>query len=329
MSDEPLYHVDGALRPASEATINVRDRGFVYGDAAVETLRAYGGAPFAWEAHADRLRETCDVLELDHGLRAADLRARVDETLAANGYDDAYVRLSVTRGVQSETLTPDPDVNPTVVIVANPLPRGGSGSEPVWDGPATLQTVKTRRMPNRAIPTRASTHNRLNEVLARLELRVTGTDEALMLGGEGRVTEGATSNLFFVRDDALCTPGLDGPGRPDVTRAVVLELARREGIPVREGRFTPEEVREAAEVFLTNPTWELRPVTVVDGIDRDPGPVYALLSRLFDERVEREHYTDDGEPGTEADDTGNVDGLADADESDGEEGDASGGNGKP
>jgi branched-chain amino acid aminotransferase len=285
-----LYHVDGQLVPAAEATVSVRDRGFAYGDAAFETLRAYGGDVFEWEAHAERLRGTCEALALDHDLPDDDLRGRVEETLAGNDLDDAYVRLSITRGVQPGKLTPDPDVDPTVVVVVEPLPRGGREGDPTWDGPATVQTVRTRRIPDDSLPARAKTHNYLNGILARLELRVTDADEALLLDGDRRVAEGATSNVFFVRNDALCTPTLDGPVLPGVTRRVVLDLARSEGIPVREGRFTPDDVRDAEEVFLTNTTWELRPVETVDGIDVDPGPVTTLLSRLFDDRVEREHY---------------------------------------
>ena len=87
------YHVDGDLVPAESASIPVTDRGFLYGDAAFETLRAYGGEVFHWDAHADRLAETCDALGMDHGLSDDDLRARIDETLAANDLDEAYVRL--------------------------------------------------------------------------------------------------------------------------------------------------------------------------------------------------------------------------------------------
>jgi branched-chain amino acid aminotransferase len=289
-SDEYVYHVDGELVPAAEATVSVRDRGFMYGDAAFETLRAYGGSVFAWDAHARRLAGTCELLQLDHGLSTADLRERVDETLAANDLSEAYVRLSVTRGVQPGKLTPAPEVDPTVVVIVKQLPRGGREGDPVWHGPATVQTVKTRRVPDRAIPARAKTHNYLNGILARLELRVTSADEALVLDSGGNVAEGATSNVFFVSDDALCTPSLDGPVLPGVTRDVVLDLAHEEGIPVREGAFTPDDVRGAAEVFLTNTTWELRPVATVDGIDCGGGPVTTLLSRLFDQRVEREHY---------------------------------------
>ncbi|MDS0298010.1 aminotransferase class IV [Halogeometricum sp. S1BR25-6] len=304
--DELLFHVDGELVPASEATVNVRDRGFAYGDALFETLRAYGGEVFRWEAHADRLAEGADILELDHGLSDAELKRCVDETLAANDLSDAYVKLSVTRGVQPGKLTPGPEVDPTVVVQVKPLPRGGRGGDPVWDGPATLQTVKTRRVPDGAIPARAKTHNYLNGILARLELRVTGADEAVMLDDDGNLAEGATSNLFFVRDDALCTPSLDGPVLPGVTRAAVLDVAREEGIPVREGAFVPDDLRNATEAFVTNTTWELRPVERVDGIElggvSEPsgsetggtsslgGPVTTLLSRLFDARVERRHY---------------------------------------
>jgi branched-chain amino acid aminotransferase len=288
-----LYHVDGDVVPAEEASVSVRDRGFMYGDAAFETLRAYGGEVFRWDAHAARLAGTCDVLGMDHGLADADLKRRVDETLAANDLEDAYVRLSVTRGVQPGRLTPGVDVDPTVVVVVEPLPRGGVDGEDVWDGPATLQTVKTRRTPDRSLPARAKTHNYLNGILARVELRVTGADEAVMLDADGTLAEGATSNLFFVRDDALCTPSLDGPVLPGVTRATVLDVAESEGIPVREGAFTPDDLRGASEAFVTNTTWEVRPVATVDGIDVGGGPVTELLSRLFDARVERDHYASD------------------------------------
>ncbi|WP_101296294.1 aminotransferase class IV [Halegenticoccus soli] len=302
-SDAHLYHVDGELVPAEEATVNVRDRGFLYGDAAFETIRAYGGTPFEWRAHADRLRETCEALALDHGLSDADLRERVAETLDANDLEDAYVRLSITRGVQPGKLTPAPEVDPTVVVIVDDLPRGGRAGAPVWDGPASLRTAKTRRVPDQSMPARAKTHNYLNGILARIELRDADADEALLLDADGRVTEGATSNVFFVADDALRTPSLDGPVLPGVTRSVVLDLARAEGIPVEEGSYAPADLRRADEVFLTNTTWEIRPVAAVDGVevgrtggdgdladapDDAPagGPVTRLLARLFDERVE-------------------------------------------
>lgn len=285
------YHVDGELVSADEATVNVRDRGFMYGDAAFETLRAYGGSIFEWESHARRLAGTCETLGIDHGFSDDDLRERVQATLAANDLEDAYVKLSISRGVQPGKLTPEPTTDPTVVVIVSELPRGGRDGADVWDDPAVVQTSKTRRIPDAAIPADAKTHNYLNGILARNEL-VDDADEALLRDAEGNVAEGAASNVFFVRDDGLHTPSLDGPVLPGVTRSVVVELADEAEIPVYTGSYSPGDVRGAEEAFLTNTTWELRPIETVDGIEVGGGPVTELLSRLFDGRVEERHYAD-------------------------------------
>ena len=290
MTDEPIYHVDGDLVPASEATVSVDDRGFRYGDAAFETMRAYGGTVFTWDRHVERLERTCESLSLAHGLAPEDLRERIDETLAANDLADAYVRLSITRGVQPGKLTPQPEVDPTTVVYIKALPRGGLEGDPVWDGPATVRSVETRRMPEEALPASAKTHNYLNGILARAELRDTDADEALLSDLEGNIAEGATSNLFFVRDGVLRTPTTDGPVLPGITRELVLELADDAGVPTREGRYGLEDVYEAEEAFLTNRTWELRPVGRVDDAAIGGGPVTERLSRLYDERVEKSCY---------------------------------------
>ena len=288
------YHVNGDLVPAEEATVSVADRGFQYGDAAFETLRAYGGEIFEWDAHRERLQRTAETLGFGESV-PDDLRERVAETLDANDLTEAYVRVSVTRGVQPGKLTPGADVDPTVVVVVKELPRGGSGGDPVWDGPATVQTVRTRRIPSESLPADAKTHNYLNGVLGRLELRRATTaehsaDECLMRDVEGNVVEGATSNLFFVSENGLRTPAEDLDLLPGVTRSVVMELAREEEFPVETGHYSVDAVREADEAFLTNSTWEIRPVESVDGIDIGSGPMTKLIRRLIDERVEQRCY---------------------------------------
>ena len=290
---ERTYHVDGELVPRAEATVPVDDRGFRYGDAAFETMRAYGGEVFEWDRHAARLERTCGTLGMPDAV-PADLPLRVAETLDANGLEDAYVRVSVTRGVQPGKLTPHEEVDPTVVVVVKPLPRGGLGGEDVWDGPAVVQSVRTRRVPDAALPADAKTHNYLNGILARLELRRATTDthrpdEALMRDVDGNVAEGATSNVFFVEDGTLKTPE-PGDLLPGVTRAVVLDLAEGESFPVETGTYDVDDVRDADEAFLTNTTWEVRPVESVDGIAVGGGPITALLRRLYDERVEARCY---------------------------------------
>jgi branched-chain amino acid aminotransferase len=288
---ELTYHVDGRLVPASEATVNIRDRGFMYGDAAFETLRVYGGDVFEFEGHAERFARSLRTLDFDEAMPPVeDLRERVLDTAAANGFDDAYARLSMTRGVQEGKLTPASPVDPTITVVASELPRGGTDGEDVWTDPATLRTVETRRVPSQSVPADVKTHNYLNGILARLELRGSDADEALMADVEGYLMEGATSNVFFVDGGTLKTPGTDGDLLSGVTRGVVLDIARSEGLPVETGQYSIPDLREADEAFITNTTWEVRPVTAVDGVAFEVGPMTRLLGKLFDERVEREHY---------------------------------------
>jgi branched-chain amino acid aminotransferase len=288
------YHVNGSLVDADEATVSVEDRGFLYGDAAFETCRAYGGTVFEWDAHLDRLDGTCETLGMG-GAVPDDLRDRIGATLDANGLDDAYVRASVTRGVQPGKLTPGSKVDPTIVVICKELPRGGLDGERVWDEPASVQTVRTRRIPSEAVPADAKTHNYLNGILGRLELRKAAAggepaDECLIRDTDGNLAEGATSNLFFVTDNGLRTPSTDLDLLPGVTRDVVMDIARGEEFPVETGHYSLDALRDADEAFLTNSTWEIRPVATVDGISVGTGPMTKLLQRLFDERIEERHY---------------------------------------
>lgn len=290
-------HVDGEVVPTGEATVPIRDRGFLYGDAVFETIRVYGDTPFAWDAHMGRLEASAETIGMAYDLCRADMRQRVDETLEANERTDAYVRLSVTRGVQPGRLTPDPVVDPTVVILVEPLPRGGERGEPVWDDGATCTIAAVERTPNASIPASAKTHNYLNGILARLSAREAGADEALMLDGDGYVTEGATTNVFFVVDQQLRTPAvLDRPVLPGITRATVLELAMELGVAVHEGAWTVGDLTGADEAFLTNSTWEIRPITAVDERAFERGPLTERLMAAFDRRVETTCY-DGAAPG--------------------------------
>jgi branched-chain amino acid aminotransferase len=283
------YHVNGELVPAEAATVNVADRGFQYGDAAFETLRAYGGTLFEWDAHLDRLQTTCEKLGMP-AVIPDDLHDRVEETLDANDLEDGYVRVSITRGIQPGALTPKPDVDPTVVVIVKELPRAGVAGEPRWDGPAVVETVETRRNHPDAIPPGLKTHNYLNGVLARLELRnedgTVAADDALLLDTEGYVAEGTTANVFFVEDGVLHTPTLEGAILAGVTRGVVLDLAADLDIPVETGRYRPERLAEADELFLTNTTGEVWPVGQLDDQEFEMGPVTERLATAYDKLVE-------------------------------------------
>jgi branched-chain amino acid aminotransferase len=282
------YHVNGDLVDESDATVSVHDRGFKYGDAAFETLRAYGGQTFAWVAHHRRLEATCDALGIDHGLSGRDLRSRVHETLAANDLADAYVRLSITRGEDSGKLTPDPDADPTVVVAVDSLPRGGTDGERVWNAPAIVETTDRRPVSDASIPSVAKTHNYLPGILGRLD--APDADEALFVDDDGHVTEGAASNLFFVADGALHTPSLDLDVLPGITRWAVTRIADDAGLELREGHYTLDDLSAADEAFLTNTTWEIRPIARVDDTRYSTCRIGAALAREFAREIEQRHY---------------------------------------
>ena len=282
------YHVDGRIVPAAEATVPVDDRGVRYGDRAVEPVRVHGGAPFAWDAHAERLATSCERLSIPC---PDDLRERLDD-LIASGVDEALLSVSVSRG-NGTGLTPADDPDPRVVIRATERARAGVAGSPPWDAAARLQTVKTRRISGRSIPADARTGARLDAVLARAELH--DADEALVLDDEGSVVGGADAAVLFVDDEALHTPSLDGPVEPRVARSLALDLVASEGVPVREGSYTPADVRDAAEAVLATVDG-VRPVATVDGIDLPGGPVAPLLSGLYDRLVEVRCHGGDADP---------------------------------
>lgn len=286
-----VVNVDGELVPEADATVHVRDRGFLYGDALFETLRAYGGEIFAWPQHWERLDRGCETIALHHGFAGQHVRDEIERTLAANELEDAYVRLSITRGRQSGRLAPRGPTDATLVIIVEPLPRGGIGGTEVWDEPAICAMTTHRHVADAALPAHLKSHNYLNGILARIEANSHDADEAILLDGEGYLTEGTITNLFFVTDGTLCTPSLDAQAvLPGVTRAVVLDVAGEADLPVRIGSFRPDDLATADEVFLTNTTWEIRPVERVDEHTYSVGPISTRLAQAVDELIETRCY---------------------------------------
>jgi branched-chain amino acid aminotransferase len=272
--------IDGERRPVEQA-ISATDRGLLYGDGVSEYLRAIDGEPFLWDSHRERLRVSCEALGL---AIPTDLRERVVTTLTANDLSEALVRIVITRGNESADgasgSTPSNGPEQTVLITTEP-------AAPLTEAetaPATLQTVKTKPIPDDSVQTRANTLCRLDRVLARREL-IEEADEALLLTREGTVAGCAGSALVLVVEDAVRIPPTSGQERPRPMRTIALDLAREEGLPVATGELVPDDVRGAQEAFLASARWGVRPVAQVDGIEIGAGPVTALLRGLLADRV--------------------------------------------
>ena len=286
MTANRVVYLNGLYTDLDRATVSVLDRGFCYGDGLFETMRAYGGMVFRLQAHLDRLRGSLEMIFLDLPLTDDELREAICGTLERNGCRDAIVRLTVSRGLQDFGFDIDSEGTPTVVVVSRPARLQTFEEEP--------QGIRIALFPDCAVrtsglPVQIKSCNFLSYILVRERARQQGVDEAILMDGNRSVTEGATSNLFLVKDGRLRTPALDAFILPGVTREVVLELARECGIPCDEAEVTAEEVHAADEVFLTNSGFEILPVREADGQNIGTGMIGPVTQRLQDKFRQRVH----------------------------------------
>ncbi len=290
--------IDGVLVPPGEARVSVFDRGFLYGDSVYEVVRTYGLEPFALGPHLDRLRasagRTALALPWGDDRMAAEIRRVVDASRGGDDEDsdaapwnrgERSVRVVVTRGSGEMGLDPALATRPLVVLIALPLRgpplsayRTGVSAWP-FGGPDG---------PRRGGDPAAKTGEHLFHVLAVGEARSHEAQEALLVDGAGRVTEGASSNVFAVRGGVLETPPLAAGILAGVTRARIIAIARDLGVPFRERELPLETLEGADEAFLTSTVREILPVvrvgerTVGSGA---PGPLTARLHRAFRDRA--------------------------------------------
>lgn len=271
----PMW-VNGRIVPGDAAALSAFDRGARDGGGIFETLRVYGGRPFAWQRHLERLVLSAAILGFPVPPSPAELREALDALLAGQGLADAVVRITVTRGIAGGR-----PVRAGAWMDAEPL--GGR----LWSG--------TRRGGARAALSRVpfepgwlgrhKTTSRLAWDLAREEARALGADEALLVSRDGRVLEGAASNVFVVRDDEVLTPPLSLDVLPGITRAIVLELCAALRLRHRELPVVPEHLRWADEVFLTNSVQEIVPLALLEGRELPPGETAPRLLAAYRERV--------------------------------------------
>ena len=276
-------YINGKLVPQAEATVSVFDHGLLYGDGVFEGLRSYGGKVFRLEAHVRRLYESAQAIWLTIPMSQAEMCRAIDETVAANGIDDGYVRALVTRGVGTLGLDPNLCSNPQVIIIADVI---ALFPDELYEKGLEIVTVSVIRNHPAALDARIKSLNYLNNILAKIEGLQAGCNEALMLNHKGEVAECTVQNIFLVRDGALLTPGLDAGILGGITRQAVIELAQESGIEVMKISLTKHDVYIADECFLTGTAAEVIPVVKVDsrtiGTGK-PGPVTLELKKRFHE----------------------------------------------
>jgi branched-chain amino acid aminotransferase len=279
-------NVDGRLTGEKDAMVSVLDHGFLFGEGVYEVLRTYGGEPFLFERHAERLRASADRIALRIPLSDADLLARLRETVAAARLPgEAYIRVLVTRGVGEIVYDPAACPNPTTVVIVKPHAEPAAE---VYERGVKIALVPVVRNHPGSVNPRIKSNNLLNNALAMQQAYARGGFEALMRNHRGEICECAQSNVFLVTNGCVRTPPLDAGLLAGVTRAFVLELARSLGLHAREETIQEEELASADELFITSTTKEIVPVVAVDDLvigDGVPGPVTRRLRSAFAART--------------------------------------------
>lgn len=277
----PLIWINGRRTDPEGPHVSAFDRGYMRADGLFETLRSYDGVAGCLERHIARLRRGAAVLGIPVPDDAGAMVAAAATAAAEAGWADAAVRLSLSRGVGDLSMVPRSDVQPTVVITATPLSVAAMAAH--YEKGIALHVASGTRN-EQSVTCGVKTLGYAEAVIAFNAAIAAGFDEALFLDTEGHVSEATTANVFAVRDGGLHTPPLTCGILAGITRELVLEIARREKIPVAERVMQLEDLHGATEVFVTSSIREVMPVTRVgaEAIGTGaPGPVYRRLHELF------------------------------------------------
>ena len=285
-----LVNINGNLVHRDQAGVSPFDSAVQGGDAVWEGLRLYNGRIFKLTEHLNRLRDSAKALAFAVIPSHEEIIREIRRTLEANRMTDGvHVRLTLTRGVKY-TSGMDPRLNtagPTLIVLAE-------FKEPVYDkSGVALVTSSIRRFPPDCLDPKIHHCNLIQSILAKIQANVAGADDALMLDLRGFVAETNATHVFVVHRGEVLT-STEAACPEGITRAVVLELCRRHGVPWREKDLSLTEVYRADEMFCTGTMGEIAPVLCVDGRtigDGSPGLVTRRLQELF-----RQCTRDEGTP---------------------------------
>ena len=276
-------YINGRLFSSGRAKIPVSDRGFAFGDGVFETLRSYRGNIFMFSRHLDRLFTSLRALRFKYGFDKDHIREAVEKTLKKNRLlkSDAYIKIMVTRGEYEGNFSFSGKYNASLIIITKKLqvPPPAFYSKGVGIVSSTIKRVSVRNP--------VYTHKLMNyfeNLYAKNEALSKNAYEAFFLTVDKMVLEGASTNIFIVRNRTVYTSSLSQNILPGVTRSVLTGLCRENDIKVREKKLHYRDLIDSVEVFLTNSVIEIMPVKKIDIYSvrgSIPGNITSRLVNLY------------------------------------------------
>ena len=252
--------LNGKIISDIDANISSADRGFLYGDGIYETLRSYNGKPFKLADHLERMRDSARQLKISFDYTNADIGERINELLEKNHTQDAYIRITLSRGSGGGRLQMDDNIEPTILIQVKPFSPYDSK---LYDEGMSLVVSNYKRSTSCPISRYKST-NLLQSILRKEEANKKAAHETIVLNTDGFVAECVVSNIFMVSAGSVVTPSLDTNILPGITRRIVLDICKNSGILSSEEHFKIDVLIKADEVFITNSLMEIMPVSRID-----------------------------------------------------------------
>lgn len=280
-----IAYVNGRYLPRNEARVAVEDRGYQFADGVYEVCEVRGGRVVDERRHMARLDRSLGELRIARPMSPAALAIVLRETIRRNRVRDGIVYVQVTRGVARRDFAfPADHTRPSLVVTArsNDLEHL---EQTAVEGIAvvTVPDIRWKRVDIKSVAL-------LPNVLAKQTAREQGAREAWLVDGEGRITEGASSNAWIVsRDGKLITHPLGHDILAGITRSVVIDVIKAQGLAFEERCFTVEEAYAAREAFVTSASQIVLPVVSIDGRpvgNGAPGLIATALRRDYHRHAE-------------------------------------------
>ena len=252
---------DGQLVDHDDARVTVFDHGTLYGDGVFEGIRFYSGKIFRLQEHIMRLFDSMRYLLIDCPWSFEEVCAATEETVAASGMQDGYIRLVVTRGAGDLGLNPWNCPKASMFIIAQNI---ALYPKEMYENGLSMITSSYRRPNPDVLCQQVKSLNYLNSISAKIEAVQQGAGEALMLNQRGNVAECTGDNIFIVKNGQVQTPPLTEGALGGITRHAVMDICAELGIPCVEKVLNRFDILSADECFLTGTAAEVIAATSLD-----------------------------------------------------------------